>query len=84
MTRPATLTGMAKKTTKRGPGRPAIPGDVLFVRGVTADIAAVLDELDAAHELGGRAATARAILAAVKSDEKVRAAIDRALRRKAE
>lgn len=77
--RRATIGRMAKK--KRGPGRPQLPGEVLFVRGVVDDVAKVLDELDQAHELGGRAATARAILQAVRDDEKVRAAIERALKR---
>lgn len=74
-----TVHVMAKKKGKRGPGRPALDGEVLFVRGVTSDVARVLDEIDAAHEFGGRAATVRAILAVLRDDERVRAAVVRAL-----
>jgi hypothetical protein len=73
-----TVAAMAKKK-KRGPGRPALEGDVLFVRGVTEDVGKVLDEIDARFALGGRAATVRALLSALRDEDRVRGAFVRTL-----
>jgi hypothetical protein len=67
---------------KRGRGRPPIDpaGGVRLDADVTRAHAELLDELDQAHELGGRAATLRAVLSAVREDPKARAAVERALK----
>jgi hypothetical protein len=78
----ATLGPMAKKKVeppKRGPGRPKLDGAPMLVKGITEDLAALLDELDQAHELGGRAAALRAVLRAVHDDARARAAVERAI-----
>lgn len=68
---------------RRGPGRPPVapPGEgaTIYVRASAAQ-AEVLDELDAEHRLGGRAATVRRVLDALGADERLRAALTRALR----